>query len=69
MAKELPCCARVIGKLHHDQNNLRTLARKAAAAEQRGLSIERFKKLMDQSKEAIEDDKAMIASHEAEHAA
>lgn len=69
MAKLDPCCAKYIGKLHHDENNLRVLARKAALHSSRGHDITRLRGFIEEAKAAIEQDKKMIIEHEAEHAA
>lgn len=68
MAKQLPCCSRRTGKLFHDQNNLHNLAKKAAFADAHGRDISKFKKLIAETKAAIEVDKQAIIDHEAEHA-
>jgi hypothetical protein len=68
MAKNPPCCARYIGKLHHDQANLRKLAQKAALHHSRGRDVTRLRSLIEEAKVAIENDKQMIIEHEAEHA-
>lgn len=68
MAKQSPCCSRLTSKLHHDQNNLRVLAQKAAYHSARGHNIERFKVLIAKEKALIARDREMIAEHEAQHA-
>lgn len=68
MKKEEPCCARLTAKLHHDQNNLRVLAQKAARRDAKGLDIGRYRAMIAAAKFAIAADRASIADHEASHA-
>jgi hypothetical protein len=69
MTKEPPCCARRTAKVHMEQNNLRTLAQKAAKADAQGRDITRLKQMIVECKAAIENDKQQVIDHEAEHAA
>lgn len=69
MAEKLaPCCARKQGKLVHDQNNLRSLAKKAAALDAKGRDISRYREMIAEVKATIERDRQIIIDHEAEHA-
>lgn len=65
--KQEPCCARRTGKLTHDQNNLRTLAQRAAALDAKGRDISKYRDRIAESKRAIELDKVSIEEHAADH--
>lgn len=67
-AKQRPCCARMTGHLTRDQNELRSLAKKAAAKDAKGQDITKLKDLIQKARVQIETDKAFIADHEAAHA-
>jgi hypothetical protein len=52
-----------------DKANLGRLAKKAAVADQRNRDMSKFRQAILDAKQVIEDDKAAIVDHEAEHAA
>lgn len=65
--KQEPCCARRTGKLTHDKNNLRSLAMKAAALDEKGRDISKYRERIADAKRAIELDKISIEEHAADH--
>lgn len=67
--KQPVCCARLTARLTMDQANLTRLAKKTAARAAKNQDITRFVAKIEEAKVVIENDKAAIVDHEAEHAA
>lgn len=67
--KQAPCCARLTSQLHHQQNNLRTLARRAAMHDAKGNDITKLREMISNAKAEIQVLKGLIDDHEAQHAA
>lgn len=68
MSTQAMCCARLTGKVTSAKAGLRTMAHRAAIADQKGHPMDAWKRRIDSARTTLTEAEKYLHEHEADHA-